>query len=58
MINAEEVNQYFTEQAKISGVDIADLRRVKQYDTMEWGLIMHNFNLILHEERNKGAVYG
>ena len=58
MINAEQVNQYFTEQAKISGVDIAELRRVKQCDTMEWGLIMYNFNLILHEERNKRAVYG
>lgn len=56
-MNSEQVNRYFTEQARISGVDIKDLRRIKPADKIEWEDFEHNFNLILHEERNKGAVY-
>ncbi len=63
MINAEQVNQYFNEQARTSGVPLDELRKFTAEDfngsdRLEWEKFRYNFDLILHEERNKGGVYG
>ena len=57
MINAEQVNQHFSEQARTSGVPVEELRKAKGSD-VDWEVLRYNFDLILHEERNKGGVYG